>query len=133
MGVVWRSWEVMCFKAIGRQLSQHSIRHTYKEGIGLLSIFQTYQSVAFTYLGGAFSPLLFSKSHYRCQYHKHHHRHHHSHNLIMIPIIFEVAQRPVGAPLVDIFRCTDCPSVILHFPSYITARTIVIHLDNNVL
>ena len=51
----------------------------------------------------------------------------------MIPIIFEVAQRPVGAPLFDIFCCTDCESVILHFPSYITARAIVIQLDSTII
>jgi hypothetical protein len=53
--------------------------------------------------------------------------------IIMIPIIFEVVQRPVGALLFDIFRYTDYLSVILHFPSYITARAIIIYLDNNIL
>jgi hypothetical protein len=53
--------------------------------------------------------------------------------IIMILIILEVAERPVGAPLFDIFSCTDCPSVTLHFPSYLMARAVLIHLDNDLL
>ena len=51
----------------------------------------------------------------------------------MILIIFEVAQRPIRALLFDIFYYTNYLSVILYFPSYITAYAIIIYLDNNIL
>ena len=53
--------------------------------------------------------------------------------IIMIPIIFDVTERPIGAPLFHIFCYTDCPSVTPYFPSYITARAVLIHPDNDLL
>jgi hypothetical protein len=46
---------------------------------------------------------------------------------------FNIAGRLVKGRLSRIFCCTNYPSVILHFPSYMITRTILVHLDNNLL
>ena len=53
--------------------------------------------------------------------------------IITVTIIFKIAERHVYDLLLRLFCYIKLPSVNLHFPSYINAQFVVVHLDNNLL